>query len=127
MQLQPFSCGKRDIAIITSETRRSQCDGGSEFRGECAIKTVAKRKRIFFRFQGQGRQLGKETANDLFVFFALKAACAVNQYPAGFQQAEHSARDDQLFVGHSAEIFRSESPSHVNPSAHDSGICAWRI
>lgn len=113
--------------MMTSETRRSQCDGCTEFRGECAIKTVAKRKQILFRFQTEGRNLGKESANDLFVFFALKAACAVNQYAAGFQQAEDSARDDQLFVGHSAEIFRSQSPSHVNPSAHDSGICAWRI
>jgi hypothetical protein len=63
----------------------------------------------------------------MFVFFALKAACAVNQYPAGFEQPEYRARDDQLFVGHSAEIFGSQSPSHVNPSAHGSGICAWRI
>ena len=81
----------------------------------------------FFPFPAPGPELGNEPANDLFVFFALKAACAVNQYAAGFQQAEYTARDDQLFVGHSTEIFRSQSPSHVNSSAHDSGICAWRI
>jgi len=95
--------------------------------GVSAIKTVAKRQRISFRCQTEDRQLGKKSTNDLFVFFALEAACAVNQYAAGSQKAKYSARDDELLVGHSSDIFRSQSPSHVNPPAHDAGICAWRI
>ena len=97
------------------------------FAANAPSKPSRKGSESFSVSKARAGSSASEPANDLFVFFALKAACAVNQYAAGFQQAEYSARDDQLFVGHSAEIFRSQSPSHVNPSAHDSGICAWRI
>ena len=56
----------------------------NQSRGECTIKTIAERKGIFFRFQHQGRQLGKESANDVLIFFALKTACAVNENSARF-------------------------------------------
>src|SRR5262245_15123405 len=101
--------------------------GPNEFRRVSTIKTVAERQRISFRFQTQGRQLGKELANDMFVFFWLKTACAVNQSAAGLQQTEYSACDGQLFVRHSSEIFRSQSPSHIDASAHYSGVCALRF
>ena len=45
MQLQLLADGKRGPALIlTYNVRRSQSYGCNEFRGECTIKTVAKRK-----------------------------------------------------------------------------------
>ena len=62
-----------------------------QFRGECAIKTVAERQRSFFRSQPQAPRLRKQTSNDVFIFFRLKAACAVNQYATGLKELERSA------------------------------------
>ena len=84
--------------LTAIKARRPQGDGyrlgiTEDFRGVSAIKTLAERQRIFFRFQTQGRRLREEAANDLFVFFGLKAACAVNQCAARFQQTNYSACD----------------------------------
>jgi hypothetical protein len=69
----------------------------------------------------------KQTPNDIFIFFRLKAACAVNQYATGLKQLERSARNDKLLVGHPAKIIRLQSPSHIDPATHDSRIRARRI
>src|SRR5215471_17523878 len=101
--------------------------GFEQFYGECAIKTVAEWQRSSFRSQPQAPRLRKQTSNDLFIFFRLKAACAVNQYAVGLKELERSARDDKLLVGHPGEVSRSQAPFHVNAASYDSGVRARRI
>jgi len=55
-----------------------------KFRRKCAIKTVAKRQRISFRFQAQDRCLREDAANDFFVLFRFKATRAVNKRAVRF-------------------------------------------
>ena len=76
-------------------------------------RTVAERQRSFFRSQPQAPRLRKQTSNDVFIFFRLKAACAVNQYATGLNQPERGAGDGKLLVGHPAEIIRLQSPAIV--------------
>jgi hypothetical protein len=76
--------GEGAIASTRKHVRSPEISSSNQSRGECTIKTVAERKGIFFRFQHQGRQLRKESTNNLSVFFALKTACAVNENSAGF-------------------------------------------
>src|SRR2546423_1587089 len=85
------------------------------------------RSEASMRFQTQARQLRQQTPNHPLIFFRLKAACAVNQYATGLNQPERGAGDGKLLVGHPAEIIRLQSPSHIDPAAHDSRIRARRI
>src|SRR5436190_23747950 len=71
--------GEGALARTRGRVRSPELSCSNESRGECTIKTVAERKGIFFHFQHQGRQLGKEPANDVLIFFALNTACAVNE------------------------------------------------
>src|SRR4051812_3072099 len=76
--------GEAAIASTGGCVRSQKLSCSNQSRGECTIKTVAERYGIFFRFEHQARQLGKESANDVLVFFAFKTACAVTENSDGF-------------------------------------------
>src|SRR2546430_9691225 len=71
-----------------------------------AVKSVSKRQRLFFFFQLKDWHLGECVAHDVFVFFRLEAASAVNQRAARFQEREDGTNDFQLPRLHVDEIRR---------------------
>ena len=73
-----------------NERDRFASAGMHEPRGECSIEAIAEWQDGAVVFAAKKRKLGKRAGDDVFVFFRLNAARAVNESAAGSEQRHES-------------------------------------
>src|SRR5437660_12082248 len=71
---------------------------------KCAVEMISKRQRTLFFVKLQHRQVGQNLLHDLFVFFRLESAGAVDEHTTRFQQRNDYAHNLNLPFLHAAEI-----------------------
>jgi hypothetical protein len=78
----------------------------NKLRRERAVEAISKRKGTLLFSQPQGWQTIENLLDNVFVFFRLKTARAVNNDTARFQQANHSAHNRDLPLMHARKVRR---------------------